>query len=164
MGKQAKKRRDPGKYLSILLFLVLGGVAGFAAAPLLRQIVPPGGSLGHVLPPIAGMLALAALALWLQIVLHEAGHLVFGLLTGYQFSSFRVGSLCLMKVNGRLRIRRMSLAGTAGQCLLEPPPDSARFPVLVYLLGGSLMNLLVGLGCLAGYLLIPMRRCCAFSC
>lgn len=30
-------------------------------------------------------------------ILHEAGHLVGGLLTGYKFLSFRVGSLTLQK-------------------------------------------------------------------
>ena len=37
------------------------------------------------------------LAMFIQMVVHEAGHLVFGLLTGYQFSSFRIGSFMFIK-------------------------------------------------------------------
>ena len=34
---------------------------------------------------------------YLQIILHEAGHLLFGLATGYKFISFRIGKLTLIK-------------------------------------------------------------------
>jgi len=82
-------------------------------------------------------------AYWAQIILHEAGHLLAGLLTGYRFVSFRIGSLMLIKQGGRLRFARFSLAGTGGQCLLAPPPlQGTRYPCVLYHLGGSLMNLL----------------------
>lgn len=42
-------------------------------------------------------LACLILAVFVQIILHEGGHLIFGLATGYRFVSFRVGSLTLIK-------------------------------------------------------------------
>ena len=63
-----------------------------------------------------GLAAAFLLAILVQITLHEGGHLVCGLRSGYRFCSFRVVSLMLMKAdNGRLRLRR-----------LRPRTDAAR--------------------------------------
>ena len=58
---------------------------------------------------------------FLQIILHEGGHLVCGLLTGYRFVSFRIFNQTLIRQDGRMRIKRFNIAGTGGQCLLVPP-------------------------------------------
>ena len=79
---------------------------------------------------------------------------MFGLLTGYRFSSFRIGSFMLVKEQGKLRFKRMSLAGTGGQCLLCPPElQGGKIPYILYNLGGSLMNLIFSLLCVLLYLL-----------
>lgn len=85
------------------------------------------------------------LSLLLLIVLHEAGHLVAGLATGYRFVSFRVFNLTLLRdaESGRLRLKRFAVAGTGGQCLLTPPERPlAEIPVMAYNLGGIAANLL----------------------
>lgn len=87
-------------------------------------------------------LVLLVAALFLQIILHEAGHLVCGLLTGYRFCSFRIGSLMLYRAASGLRFGRYSLPGTGGQCLLAPPASPENMPVALYNLGGCLMNAL----------------------
>lgn len=91
-----------------------------------------------------GLAAAFLLALLAQITLHEGGHLVCGLLSGYRFCSFRVGSLMWMREDGgHLRLRRLRLAGTGGQCLMSPPEMAeGRLPVTLYNLGGPLANLL----------------------
>jgi len=79
----------------------------------------------------------------LQIIIHESGHLVFGLLTGYKFQSFRVGSLMLKKTDSGLRFCRFKIAGTGGQCLMCPPDmKDGSIPYFLYNAGGSLMNLI----------------------
>ena len=45
-------------------------------------------------------LALAALAYLLQVTVHEGGHLVCGLLTGYRPLSFRIGRVLLTPAAG----------------------------------------------------------------
>lgn len=91
-----------------------------------------------------------ALAAALQIALHEVGHLVFGLLSGYRFSSLRIGSLMLVREEDGLRLRRLSVAGTGGQCLMTPPAlRDGRMPVALFNLGGALMNLLTAAAFLA---------------
>ncbi len=80
----------------------------------------------------------------LQIIIHEAGHLVFGLLSGYRFLSFRIFSLTFIKKDGRIQRRKFSIAGTLGQCLMYPPkiqPDGS-LPCKLYNLGGGLANLI----------------------
>lgn len=76
-----------------------------------------------------------------QLIIHEIGHLVAGLLSGYSFASFRIGSIMIVKDNGKLKIKSQSIAGTGGQCLMIPPtPVEGKIPVILYNLGGVLMN------------------------
>ncbi len=83
------------------------------------------------------------IAFSLELVIHEAGHLVCGLLTGYKFVSFRIGSFVLTKTPQGLKIKKLSIPGTGGQCLLDPPPyDGGNYPCTLYNAGGVLFNVL----------------------
>ncbi len=43
----------------------------------------------------------------LHIIVHEAGHLVAGLMSGYEFASFRIGSLIWVKGrDGKLHLKK----------------------------------------------------------
>ncbi len=103
----------------------------------------------HPLAVIAAMLA----AILFMIVTHELGHLIFGLLTGYRFVSFRVFSFMVVRSEGKWAIRRMSIPGTGGQCLMAPPrKKNGKFPFVLYNLGGiflcgtlSLIPMIIGL-------------------
>ena len=82
-----------GRLLTILLLLALGGAAGYLGPLALDR----GGALtgrfsGGGALQILALVASLYLAFILQVILHEAGHLVFGLWTGYRFCSFRVFS------------------------------------------------------------------------
>ncbi len=95
------------------------------------------------LAALAGIAAFV-LAIVVLVPLHEAGHLVCGLLTGYRFVSFRIFNLTVIRTGGRLRVKRFAVAGTGGQCLLSPPDRPVdEIPVVWYNLGGLLANLLV---------------------
>lgn len=91
-----------------------------------------------------GMLLFAAVV-YVQIVVHEAGHLVCGLASGYRFLSFRVGSVMLFRDRDGLHVGRFSVAGTGGQCLLAPPSDditsAETMPYKSYCMGGVAANL-----------------------
>lgn len=104
-----------------------------------------------------GVMLLAGVGLlYLQIALHEAGHLVGGLASGYRFSSYRIGGLMLVHTEGGLKWRRLSIAGTGGQCLMAPPPlTDGRIPYRLYNLGGVLANLAAT--ALFALLWVPLR-------
>lgn len=93
-------------------------------------------------------------AFFFHTLTHEAGHLLFGLMTGYKFSSFRVASFMWLKENGKLKLKRVRVAGTGGQCLMVPPDvKDGKIPFVLYNLGGSFINLVLGVLFLVGYLL-----------
>lgn len=99
---------------------------------------------GGLLFAVAGAMVLVGLAMFLHSVVHETGHLVFGLLTGYKFVSFRIGSIMLIKESGKLRLKLYNIVGTGGQCLMMPPPWRDSMPYRLYNLGGCIFNLVFG--------------------
>lgn len=60
-------------------------------------------------------------SIFLQVLLHEGGHLVCGLATGYRFVSFRIFNLTFIRKDGKLCIKRFSIAGTGGNAYLHHP-------------------------------------------
>ena len=76
------------------------------------------------------------------MAIHEAGHLFFGLATGYKFLSYRIGSFTFIKEEGRIKVKRYVLPGTGGQCLMSPPPYSSSMPYVLYNAGGAIFNFL----------------------
>lgn len=90
-----------------------------------------------------------------HIIIHETGHLVFGLISGYSFKSFRIFSLTFIKTGDRIQRKKYSVKGTAGQCLMSPPKrnEDGSFPFVLYNLGGGLANLIVSLPFLAALML-----------
>ncbi len=79
-------------------------------------------------------------ALFIQLILHEGGHLVFGLATGYKFVSFRIMNFAWIRQGGKIVMKRYSVAGTGGQCLMAPPEETSAMPFVIYNMGGVLMN------------------------
>ena len=137
-------KKNLRRILMPALLVLLGGGAGFLSGRLIESSMPADTEPGGFITSLFLQLVLMALAFYLQLILHEGGHLLAGLLTGYRFSSFRIGSLMLLKTSRGLSLKRFSLAGTGGQCLLIPPeraPDGS-YPYRLYHLGGVLMNLL----------------------
>ena len=154
--KKDKKRSNPGQsWIAVLFSMLLGGCAGVL---ILNYLIPLGEGLSFGQRLLLFVLSLFSfyVAMLLQIVIHEAGHLVFGLLTGYRFLSFRIFSLMLVREDGKLRFRRYSLAGTGGQCLMIPPQlRDGTMPVLLYNFGGALLNLLAAALFFAFSFLLP---------
>jgi len=80
----------------------------------------------------------------LHTIIHEGGHMMFGLLTGYRFLSFRVFSFTVIKKDGKLMRKKIKVPGTMGQCLMYPPEwkEDEDYPCVWYNLGGGLLNLI----------------------
>ncbi len=137
------------KFISHIIHIILGlgvGIMGLLAFPELFNANPATG--------FAIMILILLLAFFLQIIVHESGHLVFGLLSGYKFLSFRIGSLHFEKQQDKIKARLYGIVGTGGQCLMTPPLWSENFPYKLYNLGGVIFNAVFGVLSLLVYLLI----------
>lgn len=130
--------------LAFIAVLGLGFVGGWLMSgflPTSRQTIEAPTSQGWLLLPVTIICFL--LAGILQIAIHEAGHVFFGWLTGYRFLSYRLLNLHWQRVDGKLKLFRHSLSGTAGQALMIPPqPVEGKIPYVLYNLGGGLANLI----------------------
>ena len=89
-------------------------------------------------------IASMTLSFLILVPIHELGHLICGLLTGYNFVSFRIFNYTLLKEDGRFRIKKFAVAGTGGQCLLAPPElPIEKIPTGWYNFGGVLANIVM---------------------
>jgi hypothetical protein len=139
-----KKSNIAPLFLSIGIYAAVGVMCGLLMA--LRDIPL------HWFSFYAAVL----LALLAQTAIHEAGHLIFGAFTGYRFVSYRILNFMWIKEDGRLRLKNLSVAGTAGQCLMAPPDMvEGTFPTILYNLGGCLVNVITGVIFLALFFLCP---------
>lgn len=156
MRSSSKKKKFLWQqYVAMAFFVLIGAACGFFMV-MYVDTVGDGAPLHESILTLAGLFLWMYVAILLQLILHEAGHLLAGLLSGYTFSSFRVFSLMWVKESGRIRLKRLHVAGTAGQCLMAPPEmKDGRIPLVLYNLGGSLMNLAAGAAALVCFLLLP---------
>ena len=102
--------------------------------------------MGQYLLIVGSLLFGMYVSLFLHIVIHEAGHLICGYISGYQFYSFRIGSIMWVKDvdTGKILRKKLKVAGTGGQCLMSPPDlVDGQFPVMLYNLGGVIANVAV---------------------
>ena len=145
--KKEKNTKKKNKIIPIIIGMIPGFIAGVALAWLIDWAFdkPPFGLYMCALF-LSG--CLVTLAFIFGIALHEAGHLVFGLMTGYKFSSYRIFSLMWLKdeKTKKIKLKRFKIAGTGGQCLLTPPDlKDGKMPSTIYNLGGVFTNVIIGL-------------------
>lgn len=146
MSNKTKKKKFLWRAI-VLIPVFLGasfGVGWFIGSvmpPVLKDMPPE-----KFFPGLVGVYVFLILFFFLQIVVHETGHLVFGLLTGYEYSSFRIGSFMWVKLDGKIKLKRFSLSGTGGQCLMAPPDmKDGKIPYVLYNMGGCIANFIVSI-------------------
>ena len=152
-----KKKIKIGKILPYVLSLCLGALGGVFGGQAIEGMT--GGNDALFFLYLALLIAGLCVAFLVQIIVHEAGHLVCGLMSSYEFVSFNVFGLIWTKgSDGKLRTGRMQLAGAGGQCLMGPPEyRDGSFPFTLYNLGGVLANVAFSLFCMLLALLIPVN-------
>lgn len=145
MADQKKKKVN----LGVIMSMIFGGVLGFFIAMIFLK--PDGNAEKSNNSFLEYVIFLAAfyVLLYFAMIIHEAGHLVMGLLTGYKYLSFRVGSIVLQKTEQGIKFKKYSIAGTGGQCLMIPPDveNPENVPYFWYNFGGGLFNLLTAVLC-----------------
>ena len=155
MSKPKRKKKGASSLPLAILYMLIGAGAGLMMLSFMEEVVGPFVPTYQVLIFFALLILSLYVALAIQLAIHEAGHLFFGLLSGYQFSSFRIFHWMWVKNHhGEVVRKHLTLAGTGGQCLMAPPElKDGQMPVILYNLGGVLMNaitsaLFFGLSCL----------------
>lgn len=136
--------------LSYLLIIFIYSIIGFSMAYLSRPYISyifneSDHSISMIMIKLVMIMVCVLASFFLQIIIHESGHLVFGSLSGYTFSSFRIGKFMWMNTGDSIQLKRLTLAGTGGQCLMAPPDDWKNTPVFLYNMGGCLMNIISSL-------------------
>ena len=128
-----------------IVLIVLSIICGWLGYSYINQFSnqASGGGLLIVWVIVVTIVA-AVVGFILNVILHEAGHLIFGLLTGYGLVFFSALGLTTMKENGKLVVKKYSIAGTAGGCMLSPPDmKNGTYPYKLCISGGFLVDFIL---------------------
>lgn len=146
--------KEKGKIIDKLSIIIVMGIYMFIGAR--SALISLKNDSKYSFLILMGLIVYMFVAAVIHIILHEGGHLIAGLATGYEFTSFRIGSLVWIKdKKGKIRLKRMKIQGTGGQCLLRPPKGPIEeCPYKWYHLSGGLMNIGLGIVCILLYLFL----------
>ena len=146
-----KKKKNYGDIAAKIIMLLTGAVCGIFIIFTMNFFGTLVKGPAAFLLMFAEAMIIMYIASFVQKIIHESGHLIFGLITGYKFVSFRIGHFMFIKEKGRLKIKLYNVVGTAGQCLMMPPQWNEKIPYRLYNLGGCIMNAATALFALAAY-------------
>ncbi len=142
-----KKKSKFVNFLSYSAILLSAFAVGFCAALSIDIVGADEGAgslfayLFSMFLPFAFSIISAAVMLFFHIAIHELGHLIFGKFSGYRFISYRFMSFLLLRNDGKIKLKRMKISGTSGQCIMAPPkPNDENMPTILYNIGGGIAN------------------------
>jgi len=124
--------------LLIIFFAVLGFIGGNVGAEYIGEID---------LLDIIYTILIIGVSFPLHVILHEMGHVLGGLASGYEFIMFRLFNTIWIKTDDGLSKRKEYVPGVMGQALMVPPEtkNNEQPPFLLYHSSGVLMNLLTAI-------------------
>lgn len=151
-----KKEKVINYFISIVLGLLIG-ISLYAMNPAMN--------FSNFLISTGVFMFIFTFFMLVQTVIHELGHLVFGLIYGYSFVSFSLFFITLIKKEGKLRFTKFNHSNIAGQCLMKPKAKNMPlFNTMMYNLGGGMLNIifslifiLISLNKVTGYNLLLIR-------
>lgn len=128
-----------GLILAFLLILFIDGSEGLSNAT--NKDV----NASKIAISIACTFASLIITAILQFALHEVGHLLFGLASGYKFSSIRLYKYAIVKDDSGYHVKKFNIQGTGGQCIMTLPEDTnpSRVPFFWYNAGGVIVNVVL---------------------
>ncbi|QNL97477.1 M50 family metallopeptidase [Treponema sp. Marseille-Q4132] len=142
------RRRFPKLFFITYIALCLGII-------LFASIHKFGFSLSAFFTTVATIVLLGTsycLSIASAVIVHEFGHLIFGLLTGYKFAAIGFAHHLFLRRDGRMRRFVYKLPGALGFCAMEVPDmKDESFPFVLYLSGGVLCNAFFALICIFAF-------------
>ena len=143
------------KIIKLIGSLAIGAIIGLILAFLLILFIDGSEGLSNAINKdvyaskiaisIACTFASLIITAILQFALHEVGHLLFGLASGYKFSSIRLYKYAIVKDDSGFHVKKFNIQGTGGQCIMTLPEDTdpSRVPFFWYNVGGVIVNILL---------------------
>lgn len=139
-----KKKNENYSILAILLQIIQGVIMGIAAVWVPGDDFVKESNFAEFSLAMIAVFLLLFVVIILNVIVHELGHMLCGFKSGYKFISYRVFNIILAKYKDGKKIKRFSIPGTAGQCVLDPPAyEDGKYPYKLYIRGGILGNLLL---------------------
>lgn len=147
------KKQGEGFFAKGMMLVTASIIAGFLFGLVLGDMLYYDGLTGdEYIWFVLCMVATVIISYMLATVIHESGHFVFGLITGYRLTSFRIFCFEFSSKDGKVGLRIHNVPGTAGQCLMTQG-NSDRYTL--YNMGGVIFNVIFGVGGIVGYYLAP---------
>jgi hypothetical protein len=144
------KKKDRYKVLLMVgAGMVFGAGGGYAIGKMLKHT----GSLDALSDQVLLLLPVAYLAM---VLLHEIGHVVFGLACGFRFMFLVAGPICFQRKDERMTFRlnaNPALWGPRAGCLPRTYGPELKRKMLWFTLGGPLFSVLGGLALWPGWML-----------
>lgn len=136
-----KKKMSPTTFVKIFTFLFFMALGAFAVSYEFRYF----GKM--TIRYYVYTIGIFLVSIPLHVIVHEVGHLLTGLLSGYKFLMFRLFNQLWIQTDNGLSKRKQYIPGVLGQALMTPPEpnEGKQPPVLFYHLGGLLFNGLTAL-------------------
>ncbi len=145
-----------GKLIAYRVFLVVCGIASLVGTVViaLNGVDPAKGDGAFIWAFAFAIVSLVVLPL--NTLVHELGHLLFGLIAGMRFSSVRFGRFRLVRIGKKLHFRFLTGKEVAGSCEMYPKDEKrVKERTIAYSLGGALFNLAFGVAFVVSCILLP---------
>ena len=140
--KHKKTTLSLGTILFFFICILLGGMLGMSISVSFGEEL----SWWQLGGRLVEGLFIFCLAFFLQVILHEAGHMIAGLVRGWSFISFMILGIVLSRKNNHFHFSRFAIPGVGGQCLMMPPEEGdSNFGIALYNAGGVVMNVVIAL-------------------
>ena len=107
MSDKAKNKGRLGGIASVLCFGIIGLGCGISMVPFMTYALEEEGNMFIFLLGVLILFSLMYLSIFIEMAIHEAGHLIFGLATGYKFLSYRIGSFTFIKEEGKIKVKEI---------------------------------------------------------
>lgn len=141
------------KVLPVVAFMFMCSLLGASFGMIISDKLGSDLSVLQLILRLLELMLIFVVIMFVQIIIHEAGHLIAGLMRGYRFLSFMILNLMITCKDGKFRFSRFGIPGAGGQCLMVPPAEGdTDAGIAFYNAGGIIINALTAI--VAGIILL----------
>lgn len=144
MKKNSNNKK--GTSLPLIIFILISALVGACFGFIISYKLSNDLTAVQFILRLAETMLIFFIVMFVHIIIHEAGHLIAGLMRGYRFLSFLMLNVMITRKDGKFRFSRYSIPGAGGQCLMVPPAEGdTDAGIAFYNAGGIITNAVTGL-------------------